>query len=129
MSELNSYRRYFILAHDTARKLAAAQCALAPDGYVVEIKPATRTLEQNARMWACLNAISEQVVWHSRKLTSEEWKIVFTAALKKQDVIPGIDGGFVAMGQSTSKMNKREMADLMTLMDAFAAEQGVEVFE
>lgn len=126
---MNEYRRYFILAHDAARKLAAAQCQLAPDGYVVEIKPPTRTLEQSARMWAMLNEVSRQVVWHGRKLTSEEWKIVFSAALKKQEVIPGIDGGFVAMGQSTSKMTKREMADLMTLIEAFGAQHDVKFSE
>ena len=129
MEGLNEYRRYFILAHDTARKLAAAQCQLAPDGYVVEIKPPTSTLEQSARMWAMLNEVSRQVVWHGRKLTSEEWKIIFSAALKKQEVIPGIDGGFVAMGQSTSKMTKREMADLMTLIEAFGAQHDVKFSE
>jgi hypothetical protein len=31
----------------------------------------------------------------------------------------------VVLGQSTSKMTKAEMADLLTLMEAFAAERGV----
>jgi len=79
---------------------------------VLEIKPATRSLEQNARLWCLLDEISEQVDWYGRKLTPEEWKHVFTAALKKQDVVPGLDGGFVVLGQSTSKMTKAEMCDL-----------------
>ena len=122
---MNDYRRYFILAHKTARDLAAAQCQLAPTGYVVEIKAPTRTLEQNAKFWAMLNEISAQVVWHGRKLSSEEWKIVFSAALKKQEVIPGIDGGFVAMGQSTSRMTKGELSDLMEIICAFGIEHNV----
>ena len=92
---------------------------------MVEIKAPTRSLEQNAKFWAMLNEISAQVVWHGRKLSSEEWKIVFSAALKKQEVIPGIDGGFVAMGQSTSRMTKREMADLITIIEAFGAQHDV----
>lgn len=92
---------------------------------VVTIQERTRTLEQNARLWATLADISAQVVWHGRRLTSEEWKHVFTAALKKQDVVPGIDGGFVVLGQSTSKMRVGEMRDLLELIHAFGAEHGV----
>jgi hypothetical protein len=125
METLNEYRRYFVLAHATARQLAAAQCHIAPDGYIVEIKPPTRSLLQNSKLWAMLNEVSSQVVWHGRKLTSDEWKIIFSSALKRQEVIPGIDGGFVAMGQSTSKMTKKEMADLITLIEAFGAQHDV----
>jgi len=92
---------------------------------VLEIKPATRSLEQNARLWCLLDEISNQVDWYGRKLTPEEWKHVFTAALKKQDVVPGLDGGFVVLGQSTSKMTKAEMCDLQSLMEAFGAEKSV----
>lgn len=120
-----SDKRIYRLVHDTARRLAAAQCGLAPDGYIVEIKPPTRSLEQNARLWAMLTDVSRQVDWYGRKLSQEEWKIVFTASMKKQDVVPGLDGGFVAMGQSTSKMTKGELGDLMELISAFGAQQGV----
>lgn len=120
-----SDKRIYILVHETARKLAAAQCMLAPDGWVVEIKPRTRSLEQNSRLWAILTDVSNQVVWHGRKLTQEEWKHVFTASLKRQDVVPGLDGGFVALGLSTSKMTKKELSDLMELISAFGVEQGV----
>lgn len=92
---------------------------------VVTIQERTRSLDQNAKLWACLNDISEQVNWHGRKLASEEWKHVFTAALKKQDVVPGIDGGFVVLGQSTSRMRVSEMRDLIELISAFGAEHGV----
>jgi len=92
---------------------------------VVEVRPETRSLAQNARLWAMLTDISRQVDWYGRKLTPEEWKHVFTAALSKQDVVPGIDGGFVVLGKSTSRMTKSEMAELQTLMEAFGAEKGV----
>jgi len=92
---------------------------------VLEIKPSTRSLEQNARLWAMLTDISKQVDWYGRKLSPDDWKHVFSAALKKQDVVPGLDGGFVVLGLSTSKMTKAEMCDLQTLMEAFGAEKGV----
>jgi hypothetical protein len=92
---------------------------------VVEIKPETRTLAQNARLWAMLTDVSKQVNWYGRKLSQEEWKHVFTASLSKQDVVPGIDGGFVVLGKSTSKMTKPEMSELQDLIEAFGAQQGV----
>lgn len=92
---------------------------------VMDIRTETRGIAQNARMWAMLTEISDQVIWYGRKLTPEEWKHVFSASLKKQDVVPGLDGGFVVLGISTSKMTKAEMSDLQTLMEAFGAQQGV----
>lgn len=92
---------------------------------VLELKPETRTFAQNRRLWAMLTDISRQVDWHGRKLTQEEWKHVFTAALTKQEVVPGIDGGFVVLGKSTSKMTKGEMVELQELMEAFGAEHDV----
>ncbi len=92
---------------------------------VVEVRKETRSLAQNALLWATLTDISKQVDWYGRKLTPEEWKHVFTASLAKQDVVPGLDGGFVVLGKSTSKMTKAEMSELQELMQAFGAQQGV----
>jgi len=93
--------------------------------WVLMVKPATRSLEQNARLWAMLAEISAQVDWYGQKITSEEWKDVFSAAMKRTKVVPGLDGGFVVCGQSTSKMTRAEMSEMQTLMEAFGAEKGV----
>jgi len=74
-----------------------------------------RTLEQNAKMWAMLTDLSEQVDWHGYKLTPEDWKNVLTAGLKSQRAVPGIDGGWVVLGQSTSRMKVKEMRELIDL--------------
>ena len=92
---------------------------------VLVVKPETRSLAQNSRLWAMLTDISRQVDWYGNKLTPEEWKDVFSAALKKQKVIPGLDGGFVVCGQRTSRMTRAEMSELQELMAAFGAERGV----
>ncbi|MCU5775098.1 recombination protein NinB [Erwiniaceae bacterium BAC15a-03b] len=91
----------------------------------VIIQEDTRSLAQNRMLWACLHDISQQVIWYGRKMDSESWKHVFTASLKEQETVPGIDGGFVVLGQSTSKMRVSEMKDLITLMHAFGAEHNV----
>jgi hypothetical protein len=119
-------RQVFRLVHPTARQMASRACIQAPDGYVVEIKPRTRSLDQNAKMWAMLADVSRQVEWYGQRLTSEEWKDVLTAALKKQKAVPGIDGGFVVIGARTRNMTIREMSDLVELMYAFGAERNVQ---
>lgn len=93
---------------------------------VVEIRPETRSDAQNRRMWAMLGDVSKQVDWYGRKLSPEDWKHVFTASLKKLNVVPNLDGtGFVALGLSTSRMTKAEISELMELMGAFGAERDV----
>lgn len=119
-------KQYFVLSHDTARNNAVLACRNAPAGYVVEIKEKTRSLEQNSMLWALLTDVSRQVDWYGRKLSPENWKNVFSAALKKQDVVPNIDGdGFVVLGQSTSKMGKKEFGDMIELIQSFGAQRGV----
>lgn len=111
-------------AMEKARQFAKAHL-LAGRRMQIEVQESKRSLEQNARLWAMLGDVSKQVNWHGRYLSPESWKHIFSASLKKQDVVPGLDGGFVILGQSTSKMTIREMGDLMTLIEAFGAQQGV----
>lgn len=117
---------YFRLVHQQARNRAKQAIDSAPEGYIVKISEPTRNIEQNALLWALLGEISEQVEWYGRKLSAEDWKNVFSASLRKLEVVPNLDGtGFVALGQSTSKMTKREFSELLELIHAFAVERGV----
>lgn len=93
--------------------------------WTLTVKQQTRSTPQNRRMWAMLQDIADQVEWHGQKLTPDDWKHIFSASLKKQRAVQGIDGGFVVLGQSTSRMTKAEMSDMQTLMEAFGAEHGV----
>jgi len=92
---------------------------------LVIVREETRSLEQNRRLWAMLTDISEQVEWYGRKLSPEDWKHVFSAALYQQDAVPGLSGGFVVLGKSTSNMTKAQMCEMQELMTAFGAERGV----
>jgi len=128
----------FVLGIDNARgRMAAAwkaACSLLELGKPVrvrldECKP-TRTLEQNAKLWAMLGDISKQVEWcvdgKLQKLEPEDWKDILTAGLKKsQRVAQGVEGGFVMLGQRTSKMRIGEMVELIEFAQWFGAEHGV----
>lgn len=117
----------FRLTHANARKLAADLCREAPEGTIVTFKAATRSLEQNARMWSMLSDLAAQVDWYGKKLTAEDWKDVCTASLRKARVVPTIDGdGFVPLGMRTSSMTVGELAALMDLIEAFGAQHGVQ---
>ncbi len=76
-------------------------------------------------MWANLEDIAQQVVWYGQKLDKQEWKDVLTAGLKKQKIVPGIEGGFVVIGARTSKMTVAEMNELIELSTMFGTQQGV----
>jgi hypothetical protein len=108
------------------RKRAQGWIDRAPPGTKIAFKKGdSRSLEQNALMWSRLTELSQQVEWYGRKLTPEDWKDMLTAGLRNAEAVPGINGGFVVLGLHTSNMTKAEMADLLTLMEAFAAERGV----
>jgi hypothetical protein len=96
----------------------------------IDEKQPTRSLEQNARLWALLSDVARQVQWpvdgRLQYLSPEEWKYVFSASLRKgQRVAQGIEGGFVMLGCRTSRMTVGEMVDLQTLIEAFGVEHGV----
>lgn len=116
---------YFVLRDNHVKQRAQHAILEAPEGYVCTIKPATRSLEQNALLWPLLQEVSRQVDWYGQKLTDEEWKDVFTASLKKQKAVPGIEGGFVVCGQRTSTMSKANFSELVELIHAFGAQHGV----
>jgi hypothetical protein len=99
----------------------------APDGYRVEIAEPKRTDAQNRLLWPLLSALSIQVKWHGLTLSPDDWKDVMTAGLKREArMVPNMDGnGFVALGMRTSTMTKAEFGELIELIYAFAAREGV----
>jgi hypothetical protein len=99
----------------------------APSGTRVEFKASKRSLPQNDRMWAMLTDIARQLEWHGQKLSTEDWKLLFLDALKREvRMVPNLDGnGFVNLGRSSSDLSKGEMSDLIELMTEFGTRHGV----
>lgn len=99
----------------------------APAETRIEFKAPKRSLPQNARFWAHLTDIATQLKWHGLTLSTDDWKLIFLDALKREiRMVPNIDGsGFVNLGRSSSDLSKGEMADLITLIEAFGASHGV----
>lgn len=125
--------RYTVTIRDTQTGHAAVAAlwgqikALLIAGHRVELsaKTETRSSAQNRLMWSRLGELARGVDWYGRKLSAEEWKDVLSASLRKQDFVPGINGGFVVLGQRTSRMTVQEMTEMLDLISAFGAQQGV----
>jgi hypothetical protein len=114
------------------RSRAIEAVRTAPEHYVVEIKERTRSLDQNALLWRLLTITSKQVPWtvngHDSMLSPEDWKDVFTASLHQElRIAKGIQGGFVMLGRSTSKMTVSQMTAMIEFIYSFLSEQGIEV--
>ena len=94
----------------------------------LEVRPETRSIEQNQIMWSCLKDLSDQVEWFGKRLKKEGWKDFITGHLDGQDLVPNMDGtGFISIqrGRSTSQMTIKEMIAVIELCHAFGADKGV----
>lgn len=111
----------------TDRERVARWAAQAPMGTRVEFKQTKRSVPQNDRLWAMLTDIAAQLVWHGKRMTPDDWKLVFMDALKRElRIVPNIDGaGFVNLGRSSSDLSKEEMSGLFEIIHGFGAQHGV----
>lgn len=115
-----------VIHNDRDRAKARKWLDAAPQGYTLWFKPPTRSNPQNARMWAFLDDIAAQKDWHGKKRPSEDWKALFSASLRGQEITPNLDGtGFVAFGARTSEMSPEELSDLLMLIESWGVQQGV----
>lgn len=125
-------KAYFILAHQAARERAAQACLTAPDGYVVEIKPPTRTGEQNSLLHGQLGDIARQVEWYNQKFKPLVWKRLTTYSYLREVnesplLIPALDNnGMDVIYEKTSTMSIKQMAGLIEWNFSFGAEHNVE---
>lgn len=98
---------------------------------VVEVRPETRSNDQNALLHALLSDVSRQCEWAGRKWDVEEWKRLMTAAWCRTrnegaQMVPALDGqGFDVLYQRTSKLSRGECSDLCEYILAWGADQGV----
>lgn len=115
---------------DQDRRKIADWAMKVPALSTVEFRSPRRSNDQNSLMWSLLTQISKKVVWYEQKLSPDDWKDVLTASLRRTRVVPGIDAGsFVPLGMRTSQMTKAEVSELIELIYAFGAQQGVKFRE
>ncbi|OWV44236.1 recombination protein NinB [Mameliella alba] len=114
-----------ILASAMQRGLAKRLIDEAPAGCVVNVALPKRTNDQNAKMWAMLSDISRAEP-DGRKHTPETWKNLFMHALGHEVRFEmGLNGEPFPVGLRTSRLNKSQMADLITFIAEYGDRHGV----
>lgn len=122
-----------ILDSKARRQQASVWCLNAPRGTRVEFKETKRSIPQNDRMHAMLTEMAVQARYHGVKLGKEDWKFLFLDELWRQRgeemrLVPNLSGtGFVPLSaRSSSDLSVEEMTDMIELIHAYGAAQGVE---
>ncbi|HEH9656571.1 TPA: recombination protein NinB, partial [Pasteurella multocida] len=87
-------------------------------------------LEQNAKFHAMCQEVANQLEFMGRKFTMEQWKVLFIsghamATNEKADVVPGLEGEFVNIRESSAKMSVKRMASLIEYVTAYGISHGV----
>jgi hypothetical protein len=107
------------------RALAAELIQRAPAGAVVQIAPPKRSLDQNAKLWAMLSDVSRAKP-KGRAHTPEVWKALFMHACGHSVRFEmGLDDRPFPVGFSTSRLSKRDFADLITTVQEYGDRHGV----
>lgn len=128
-----SDKRIFVLVHAQARANAIEAVRSAPDGHQVILKPHNRTLDQNAKFHAlCSDLEKAKAQWAGKPRTAAEWKVLLVsghaiATKEGAEIVPGLEGEFVNIRESTAAMSKSRGASLIEYTLAFCAGQGIQV--
>lgn len=127
-------RKVFILAHQTARDRACQAVREAPEGNVVTISEPRRNGEQNAKFHAiCSDLAKSGLTWAGKTRTADQWKVLMVsghavATKEGAEIIPGLEGEFVNIRESTAMMSKKRGSSLIEYAVAFCAQNGVETW-
>lgn len=122
----------YILAHAEARRRAAQAVQNAPDGHKVVISEQTRSGEQNAIFHALCGDIAKSgIEWMGKRRTADEWKVLLVsghsvATKHGADIVPGLEGEFVNLRESTAAMSKSRGSSLIEYTMAFMANHELE---
>jgi hypothetical protein len=118
-------KRVFILAHDTARRLASKLVQDAPQGTQVTFSDPTRNLDQNAKFHAICHALSQSdLQWAGKVRSAEQWKVLLVSGHTKAtegevEIVPGLEGEFINIRESTALMSKKRASSLIEYALAF----------
>lgn len=116
----------FHLISETVRRNCISAILNAPDGYLVELKEPKRSTDQNAMMWSLLGDLARAKP-EGRNWTPETFKAAMMHYLGHQVMFAeGLGGtGPFPVGFRTSRLSKRQMADLIDCILSYGAEHNV----
>lgn len=119
-----------VILNERTRAQAARAVVVAPDGWSAVIKPATRSLQQNALLHALFSDLSKRAKFHGRTLSAGQWKVLMisghaVATGGGADIVPGIEGEFINLRESSASMSLRRMNSLLEYVIAWCVENDI----
>lgn len=126
-------RQKFILINSNVRDRAIWALKGAPDGYHVEIRPPTRSLEQNAFLHSLISDVAKSgFKWAGKERDADTWKTLFISAhavatKESGHNLAGLEGELVFLRESTARMTKSRSSSLIEYILAFCASNGIKV--
>lgn len=90
----------------------------------------SRSADQNAMLHALFAEAARRCNWNGRKLTETQWKVLFIsghaiATGRGAEMIPGLEGEFVNIRESSARMSVARMTSLIEYVQAWMAQQEV----
>jgi hypothetical protein len=128
-------KRVVILAGELQRRTAAQYLAEAPLGHVVTIREPNRTADQNAKFHAlCSDIARSGIKWANKTRSAAEWKVLLVsghavATQEGSEIVPGLEGEFINLRESTALMSKRRGSSLIEYAVAFCESHGIQTEE
>jgi hypothetical protein len=84
-----------------------------------------RNLDQNAKYWALLHEIADQLRPQGQQYSADTWHEYFKQRYLGADEVRLPNGKVVSRSRSTSDLDKDEMSVYITKIEAWATEKGV----
>lgn len=120
-----------IITKDT-RSVAIRAAMAAPDGFVIDIRPAKRSDIQSRRLHAMCGDFSKQLEWAGQHRSTVDWKRLLVDGSSRAAgeggyaVAPSLDySGVVTMGELTRDMGVRRMTTVIEYAFAYGDEIGI----
>jgi hypothetical protein len=110
------------------RDVAKQMVDNAPDGYMLEVRPAKRSLDSNRYYWAVLGDISEQMVV-GKAYEPSIWHEYLRALFLPERMIELPDGSIKMLEPSTSELNQSLFSEYVEKVVKWALEHDVKFSE
>lgn len=126
-------KQFILGAHPEARRRAVEAVIDSPEGMIVTIKQRTRTSDQNAKFHAiCSDLAKSNLEWAGKRRNGSEWKVLLVsghamATKEGAEIVPGLEGEFINLRESTALMSKARGSSLIEYAMAFCAQNDVRV--
>lgn len=98
---------------------------------VLEIRPMRRTDEQNKKFHAiCGDLAKSGLMWAGKRRNQKQWKVLLvsghaTATGEETEIVPGLEGEFINIRESTALMSKSRGSSLIEYAIAFCVSHDV----